>query len=176
MSHSGAMRSTAVHDVPQLTDRRATTHGAMLGALPMPLSFKDVAAIASELPGVTVGAKWNHKTWLVGDRGFIWERPLNKVDLGRLGDAAPPEGDILGVRVENLDAKDALLAMELPGFFTIEHFKNYPGLLIELRKARKKDLRAAIVDAHRVAIAAAPKAKTKRARALPRPRQRARRR
>ena len=128
----------------------------MLGALPMPLTFKDVAAIADELAGVTVGSKWNHKTWMVGDRGFIWERPLNKADLGRLGDAPPPEGDILGVRVENLDAKDALLAMELPGFFTIEHFKNYPGLLIELRKARKKDLRAAIVDAHRVATAAAP--------------------
>ena len=139
----------------------------MLAALPMPLTFKDVAAIAAELPGVTTGSKWNHKTWLVGDRGFIWERPLNKADLGRLGDTLPPEGDILGVRVENMDAKDALLAMDLPGFFTIEHFKNYPGLLIELRKARKKDLRAAIVDAHRVAVAAGPakaKAKAKRKR------------
>lgn len=136
----------------------------MLAALPMPLTFKDVAAIAAELPGVTIGSKWNHKTWMVGDRGFIWERPLNKADLGRLGDTPAPEGDILGVRVENMDAKDALLAMDLPGFFTIEHFKNYPGLLIELRKARKKDLRAAIVDAHRVAMAAAPKAKRKRKR------------
>lgn len=133
----------------------------MLAALPMPLSFKDVEAIANELPGVTVGSKWNHKTWLVGDRGFIWERPLNKADLGRLGDAPPRQGDILGVRVENMDAKDALLAMELPGFFTIEHFKNYPGLLIELRKARKKDVRAAIVDAHRVALAAKPQRKRK---------------
>lgn len=135
----------------------------MLAALPMPLTFKDVAAIADELPGVTIGSKWNHKTWLVGDRGFIWERPLNKADLGRLGDTPPPQGDILGVRVENLDAKDALLAMDLPGFFTIEHFKNYPGLLIELRKARKKDLRAAIVDAHRVVTAMGP-AKPKRKR------------
>ena len=142
----------------------------MLAALPMPLSFKDVAAIADELPGVTIASKWNHKTWCVGDRGFIWERPLNKADLARLGDTPPPQGDILGVRVENMDAKDALLAMDLPGFFTIEHFKNYPGLLIELRKARKKDLRAAIVDAHRVATALAPK------RAPRRPKPRARRR
>ena len=139
----------------------------MLATLPMPLSFTDVALIANDLPNVTIGTKWNHKTWMVGDRGFIWERPLSKADLGRLGDAPPPQGDILGVRVENLDAKDALLAMELPGFFTIEHFKNYPGLLIELRKARKKDLRAAILDAHRVISALAP-AKPKRPRPRPR--------
>lgn len=130
----------------------------------MPLTFKDVAAIADDLPGVTIGTKWRRKTWQVGDRGFVWERPLGKTDIERFGDAPVPQGDILGVRVESLDAKDALLAMDLPGFFTIEHFKNYPGLLIELRKARKADLRAAIREAHRVATALAEtKPKRKRA-------------
>ncbi|MBV8761253.1 MAG: hypothetical protein JO257_28405 [Deltaproteobacteria bacterium] len=131
----------------------------------MPLSFKDVASIANDLPDVTIGTKWGHKTWLVGDRGFIWERPLGKADIKRLGDTPAPQGDILGVRVENLDAKDALLAIAPPGFFTIEHFKNFPALLIELRKAKKKDLRAAILDAYRVvAILAEEKPKPKRPR------------
>ena len=130
----------------------------------MPLSFKDVEAIADELPDVVVGKKWGHTTWMVGDRGFIWERPLGKADLKRLGDTPAPQGDILGVRVENLDAKDALLAIAPPGFFTIEHFKNYPALLIELRKARKKDLRAAILDAYRVVADAAPKRPRKKSR------------
>ena len=138
----------------------------MLAALPMPLTFKDVAAIADELPDVTVGAKWNHKTWMVGDRGFIWERPLNKADIARFGGAPIPQGDILGVRVENLDAKDALLAMELPGFFTIEHFNGYPAVLIALQKARAKDVRAAVLDAYR---AMAPLATERPARARRRP-------
>ena len=162
MSHIDAMHSMAVHSVPQLTDTSRNHAWRMLGALPMALSFKDVAAIADDLPDVTIGEKWRRKTWMVGERGFIWERPLGKTDIERFGDAPVPQGDILGVRVESLDAKDAILAMGLPGFFTIEHFNNYPGLLIELRKARKKDLRTAIVEAHRVAAAAATKPKRRR--------------
>jgi hypothetical protein len=125
----------------------------------MPWKFADVDAFARALAGVTVGLKWNTRTWIVGDKGFVWERPLRKSDLERLGDATPPSGDILGVRVESLDAKDALLSMSLPGFFTIEHFNNFPALLIELRKARVVDVRAAIVEAHRVMAAKAKPAR-----------------
>jgi hypothetical protein len=53
------------------------------------------------------------------------------------------------VRVENLDAKDALLEIAPPGFFTIPHFDGYAGVLIALRQARAKDVRAAILDAFR---------------------------
>lgn len=128
----------------------------------MPMTFKDVDAFAKALPGATLGKKWDAKTWIVGDKGFVWERPLRKSDLARFGEGAyVPSGDILGVRTESLDAKDALLSMGLPGFFTIEHFNNYPALLIELRKARSKDVKAAIVDAHRVMAAKAPKGKAK---------------
>ena len=113
------------------------------------MTLTDVGALATSLPDVEVTTKWGNKTWAVGGRGFVWHRPLGKADLKRFGDLTPPQGEIVAVRVENLDAKDALLHMELPGFFTIEHFNGYAAVLIELRKARAKDVRAAIADAHR---------------------------
>src|SRR5690349_16863455 len=119
----------------------------------MPTSYDDVDTFASKLPGVTVGSKWGNRTWMIEDKGFAWERPLRKADLERFGDETPPAGEILAVRVESLDAKDALLAIAPPGFFTIQHFNGYPAVLIALRKARVKDVRAAILDAFKVVAA-----------------------
>jgi hypothetical protein len=131
----------------------------------MPITFDDVDALATSLPGVTVGTKWGNRTWMVGDKGFAWQRPLRKSDLARFGDEPPPIGDILAVRVADLDAKDALLAIAPPGFFTIPHFNGYPAVLIALRKARAKDVRAVVVDAfHALAPAKPAKATASRPR------------
>ncbi|MBC7977775.1 MAG: hypothetical protein H7138_22580 [Myxococcales bacterium] len=111
------------------------------------MNFDDVDKLATNLPGVTVGAKWGNRTWMVHGKGFAWQRPFSKADLKRFGDQTPPQGEILAVRVESLDAKDALLEIAPPGFFTIPHFDGYAGVLIALRKARVKDVRAAILDA-----------------------------
>jgi hypothetical protein len=113
------------------------------------MTFDDVDAFATSLPGVTVGARWGNRTWLVKGKGFAWQRPFSKADLKRFGDETPPVGEILAVRVESLDAKDALLAIGPPGFFTIPHFQGYAAVLIALRRARAKDVRAAIRDAFR---------------------------
>src|SRR3990167_47418 len=129
------------------------------------MTFDDVNTFATSLPGVTVGTSWGNRTWMIKDKGFAWQRPFSKADLKRFGDETPPAGEILGVRVENLDAKDALLAMELPGFFTIAHFNGYAAVLIALRHARAKDVRAAIRDAFRTVAATRPSA----TRAKPRP-------
>lgn len=120
------------------------------------MTFADVDAFAMSLPGVTVGLSWGHRTWMVGGRGFAWERPFTKSDIRRFGDETPPGGEILGVRVESLDAKEALLEGALPGFFTIPHFDGFPGLLIALRKARARDVRAAIEDAYAAMLALGP--------------------
>src|SRR5687767_14660762 len=98
------------------------------------MTLDDVDAFATSLPGVTVGTSWGDRTWMVGDKAFAWRRPFSKADLKRFGDEKPPAGEILAVRVESLDAKDALLSMAPAGFFTIPHFNGYPALLIELRK------------------------------------------
>ena len=127
----------------------------------MSMTFDDVDAFATSLPNVTVGAKWGNRTWMVEDKGFAWQRPLSKADIKRYGDETPPQGDILAVRVESLDAKDALLAIAPPGFFTIPHFNGYAAVLIELRRARAKDVRAAIRDAFSTVAASLPAAKPK---------------
>jgi hypothetical protein len=122
----------------------------------MPMNFADVDAFTRGLPGVEVGAKWGHKTWIAAGRGFAWERPLTRADLARFGDDTPPAGEILAVRLDSLDAKDALLSIAPRGFFTIAHFNGFPGILIALREARTKDVRAALLDAHRAAFVAPP--------------------
>ncbi len=129
----------------------------------MAMTFKDVHAIAMSLPDVTVGVTYGgFQAWKVGGKAFAWQRSFTKADLKRFGDEKPPIGEILAVWVESLDAKDALLAMAPPGFFTIPHFDGYAGLLIALRKARAKDVRAAIIDAHRVTASKKPRAAQKR--------------
>jgi hypothetical protein len=131
----------------------------------MGMTLDDVDAFARKLPGATVGTKWAHRTWMVGGKGFAWQRPFSKADLQRFGSETPPAGEILAVHVESLDAKDALLAMALPGFFTIRHFNGYPAVLIALRQARTKDVRAAIQDAFRTVASRPPtttRARTRR--------------
>lgn len=139
----------------------------------MAVTIADVEKIVATLPTVTVGTKWGNRTWMVEDKGFAWQRPFSKADLERFGDETPPKGDILAVRVESLDAKDAVLAMELPGFFTIAHFNGYAAVLIELRKARAKDVRTAIQMAF-AAVAATATSTPARRRASPRPSARSR--
>lgn len=128
----------------------------------MAMTFEDVDAFVMTLAGVTVAMKWANRTWMVNGKGFAWQRPFSKADLKRFGDVTPPAGEIIAVSVENLDAKDALLAIAPPGFFTIPHFNGYAAVLIALRQARKKDVRAAILDAFRVA-ASSPPPRAKRA-------------
>jgi hypothetical protein len=128
------------------------------------VTFDDVDAFAIALPGVTVTTKWGHRTWVAHGKGFAWQRPFSKADLKRFGDQPAPTGEILAVRVEDLDAKDALLSIAPPGFFTITHFDGYPGVLVALGEARAKDVRAAIRDAHRSVTAVPTDAKRSRRR------------
>jgi len=113
----------------------------------VPASLDDVDALASALPDVTTGARHGNRTWFVAGKGFAWERPFSKADLKRFGDETPPAGDIIAVRVDDLQEKDAVLAAGRKGFFTIPHFDGYAAVLIQLRAVGKRALRDAIVDA-----------------------------
>jgi hypothetical protein len=105
-----------------------------------------VAAFAQTFPDVTEGTRWGNRTWSVAGKAFVWERPLNKADVKRLGDARVPDEPIIAVRAEDLQDKLAILAGGTAGAFDIQHFANYPAYLIELPLASQEQVREAITD------------------------------
>lgn len=108
-------------------------------------TLDDVAQIAMGLPDVTEGIR-HGRTWAVRGKVFAWERPFSKADLKRFGDETPPDGPILGVKVDDLGEKEAILKAGTKGFFTIPHFDGYPAFLIQLMAVGKRALREAIID------------------------------
>ena len=118
-------------------------------------TFRDVEQIVARLPEVTEGARHGRRTWFVGKKALVWERPFSQADIKRNGSAPVPEGDILAVAVADLDDKEAVLQSGTAGVFTIPHFDGYAAVLIQLRRVPKPALREAIVDAW---LAVAPKA------------------
>src|SRR5215471_11367729 len=72
------------------------------GTVPRMVSPEDAAAMAEEFPEVTLGERWGNRTWLVGGKGFAWERPLSKADIKRFGGETPPDGPIFAVRTADM--------------------------------------------------------------------------
>ncbi len=95
------------------------------------MNLEDVAALAAALPGVTEGTSYGNRAWRVGKKLFVWERPLRSADLDALGDDAP-DGPIVGLRVDDLAEKAAVLQGGHAGLFTTPHFDAHPTLLVHL--------------------------------------------
>jgi hypothetical protein len=109
-------------------------------------TWEDVKRIALSLPETSEGTAWGTASWRVRDKQFVWERPLRQSDLAALGDSAPT-GPILGVRVEHLGAKEALLADDPAVFFTTPHFDGYAAVLVRLDSIAVEELAEVIIDA-----------------------------
>ena len=122
----------------------------MVGAV---ATWDDVQRLALALPESTERVSRELRQWRVKDKLFVWERPLRRSDLEALGDDAP-DGPILGVRVEHLGAKEALLADDSGVFFTTPHFEGYPAVLVRLDLIALEDLDEVVAEAW---LARAPK-------------------
>jgi hypothetical protein len=110
------------------------------------ITLEDAAQLALAMPEAQETERRGLRTWTVNGKTFAWERPLTKADIKRFGSETPPDGPIVAVRVEDLGEKEAVLAANHPGFFTMTHFDGFPAVLIQLDKVGKKALRDAIVD------------------------------
>lgn len=112
-------------------------------------SLDDVAGLALALPETAEGTSYGSRAWKVGGKTFVWERPFRKADLRRLADEGveAPDGVIIGVAVDDLVEKEAILGLGRPGFFTISHFDGYSALLVNLDDVADSDLEEAIIDA-----------------------------
>ena len=115
--------------------------------------WDDVDRLALALPEAEGGTSYGNRAWSVKGKAFAWERPLRKIDLKALGDAAP-EGPILGARVEHLVAKEALLADAPDVYFTTPHFDGYPAVLVRLGAIDVPELEELLAEAW---LARAPK-------------------
>jgi hypothetical protein len=110
------------------------------------VTLDDAARIALALPQVTEGLRRGNRTWSVVDKAFAWERPFGKADLRRFGSDPVPAGPILAVATLDLDDKEAILASELAGVFTIPHFDGYAAVLVQLEQADPDQLSELILD------------------------------
>ncbi|MFC3502701.1 MmcQ/YjbR family DNA-binding protein [Micromonospora krabiensis] len=110
-------------------------------------SWEDVRRIVASLPETTERGSYDGlPAWRVRDKPFVWERPLRRAELAALGDAAP-DGPILGARVPDLGAKEALLADDPAVYFTTPHFDGYPAVLVRLDRIALPELTELVVEA-----------------------------
>jgi hypothetical protein len=114
-------------------------------------TWEDVAKIATALPEVAEEPSYGERAWKVRKKTFAWERPLRKKEVEALGGFEPegtaPSGEILGVRVADEEAKQALVSSEPEIYFTTSHFDGYPAVLVRLERIGHPELEELLIDA-----------------------------
>jgi hypothetical protein len=114
-------------------------------------TIDDVRDIVLTLPGVEerTGGHTGEPAWRLKSGQIAWVRGPTGADLRQLEALGRswPDGAVLGVRVESLEEKEALLAAEPDALFTIPHFDGYPAVLVRLDAIERDRLSEIIADA-----------------------------
>ncbi|MDX1933529.1 MAG: hypothetical protein SFU56_13045 [Capsulimonadales bacterium] len=104
--------------------------------------FEDARRIALSLPG-TVAEETGFR---VGEKGIAWIY-MEKVP-GQKGRVR--HDDVLAVRVANVDEKLAMIAAFPDRFFTDDHYRGYPAVLVRLTAIDLDHLTELLTDAWRI--------------------------
>jgi hypothetical protein len=114
-------------------------------------TWDDVEAIATSLPEVAEGTSYGERDWKVRKKTFVWERPLRKKEVEQLGgfepEGAAPTGEILGLRVADEEAKQALLSAEPDIYFATPHFDGFPAVMVRLARIPRDELEEVVTEA-----------------------------
>lgn len=116
-------------------------------------SWAEAERLALALPETAEESSRGLRQWQVRGKAFVWDRPLRPKEAEALGKEAP-EGPILAAWVEDLGAKEAMLAADSETYFTTPHFDNYAIVLARLDQLGGEELRELVVEAW---LARAPK-------------------
>lgn len=109
-------------------------------------TWEDVRRLALALPEVEeLGTYGGSVSWKVKKKVFVWERPLRQRDLADLG-WADQSGPVLGARVPDLGAKEALVAEE-GVYFTTPHFDGHASVLVHLDRIAVDELGELVTEA-----------------------------
>ena len=105
----------------------------------MGITWTEVVALASELPGVEEATWFRTPSLKVGGKGFA-----------RLRTEA--EGGL--VLMCSLDEKEALLASGNPAYYTTPHYDGYGAILVDLERVDRTELTELIEEAWRIKASA----------------------
>lgn len=110
-------------------------------------TWDDVRDIALDLPEVQEATNTRGELgWSVRGKGFVWERTLSREMVAELGDAAPA-GPVLAAMVEDLGVQQALVQADPAVYFVVDHFRDYPAVLVRLDDVDPDELRETVVEA-----------------------------
>lgn len=96
------------------------------------ISAQAAGEIALALPGVTRGTYYGFPAYLAGKRFLARVRT---------------EDGVLVVHIGSFTDRDLLISDEPQTFFTTDHYRNYPMVLVRLEHVRRATLRGILTDA-----------------------------
>ena len=108
------------------------------------VDVRAVRRIAMSLPEADDGSSPVSLAFSVRGKGFAWtyQERLEK------NKPRQPRLDVLAVRVRATE-KESLLAAEPEKFFTTDHYRGYPAVLVRLDKVDARELRELLTEAWR---------------------------